>query len=92
MDLFDLYLRENLKTRPDFSLKHPEYKAMTAALYRKYAPAFTGQFHIEPFHIDICYFMETGKLREKNCFILFDYSRRHPVLKQAHFTEIWEDL
>ncbi len=90
--LFDLYLRENLKTRPDFSLKHPEYKAMTAALYRKYAPAFTGQFHIEPFHIDICYFMETGKLREKNCFILFDYSRRHPVLKQAHFTEIWEDL
>lgn len=90
--LFDLYLRENLKTRPDFSLKQPEYKAMTAGLYRKYAPAFSGQFHIEPFDIDICYFIETGKIREKNSFILFDYSRKHPVLKQAHFTEIWEDL
>lgn len=91
--LFDLYLRENLKTRPGFSYELSEYKIMTAELYRKHASGFKGKdFHIEPFDIDICYFVRTGTVRERKSFILFDYSRKHPVLKQAHFTEVWEDL
>lgn len=91
--LFDLYLRENLKTRPGFSYRLSEYKIMTAELYRKHASGFKGKdFHIEPFDIDICYLVRTGTVRERKSFILFDYSRKHPVLKQAYFTEVWEDL
>lgn len=90
--LFDLYLHENLKSRPAFSCALQEYKLLTGKLYRRYAPDFSGRdYHIEPFRMDICHFVKTGEMRERKCFILFDYSRKHAVLKQACFMEVWED-
>lgn len=91
--LFDLYLRENLKTRPAFSCEPAEYKAATRELYREYAPRFPGQdFHIEPFDMDVCYFVKSGQIREKKCFILFDYSEKHAVTGQARITEVGMSL
>lgn len=91
--LLDLYLRENLKTRPGFSCGMQEYKELTRELYRKYASEFHGRdFHIEPFGIDVLHFMGTGEIRRKKCFILFDYSKRHPVSRYASVMEVREDL
>lgn len=91
--LLDLYLHENLKTRPAFACGMQEYKMLTRELYRKYAGQFSGQdFHIEPFAIDVCGFLRDGIIREKNCFILFDYHKKHAVTREAQVMEVWKDL
>jgi len=91
--LFDLYLHENLKTRPGFAYGLQEYKTATRELYRKYAVPFSGKdFHIEPFDIDICGFVKDGQLREKKCCILFDYSEKHAVTRQARIMEAVENV
>lgn len=81
---FDLYSRENMKTRPSWSPAPASYKAET----RRYC--LKGKLsHLEPF----CYDMEAlqesrtiavypPKLPEKQ-FWLFDYEDRNPLDRQA---------
>lgn len=72
--LFDLYLRENLKSRPYFS-KEPDdqKKQYIRQLYRDYNVPKTG--HIE--QID-------GR------YIIFNYEKRNPLNYQAEFTIVGE--
>ncbi|SEV82355.1 B12-binding domain-containing radical SAM protein [[Clostridium] fimetarium] len=92
--VFDLYLRENLKTRPLFAIDISENKALFRDLYITYAT--NKNSHIEPFSIDIekvCniniqkYKKNGGRIDEtshsKNMFLLFDYEDRSPLNYEA---------
>lgn len=81
--IYDLYLKENLKTRPSFSMPVAEYKKVTTEIYRIKAPYYKGKdFHIEPFNIDTGSLIN-GKLKKRKIMVLFDYSEKNPLAKTA---------
>ncbi|MGN0480307.1 MAG: B12-binding domain-containing radical SAM protein [Lachnospiraceae bacterium] len=70
--LFDLYLRENLKSRPSFSKEPDESKKQyIRQLYRQFNVPKTG--HIEQIN---------------GTYIIFDYEKRNPLNYQAKVTRI----
>ncbi len=82
--LFDLYSRENLKTRPEFAPDNQEHKAKIREFTKAIgANADKKNFHIEPFDIDILKLIEDGEIVRENVRILFDYGDKHPVRKMA---------
>lgn len=86
--LFDLYLKENLKTRPGFAMEQKEYKEKTTALYRKYGAQFRGiDFHIEMLNVDTA-LAGQGILKKRSCFLLFDYSRRNALTGNGTYMEV----
>jgi len=92
--VFDLYLRENLKTRPAFAIDISESKAIFREFYGTYAAHKNS--HIEPFSIDIekvCKIniqevhKNCGDIGEtahyKNTLLVFDYEERNPLNYEA---------
>lgn len=89
---FDLYLRENVKNRPEFSGEHKASKEMVSAFYEmeekehKYLKGYDRydkrqlrkMTHIEKFKYDV---QGTGK--KKETVILFDYENRNKLTHQA---------
>lgn len=81
--LYDLYLREKLKSRPSFAKENCNFKEQL----KSYGGGKKGrQIHIEPFSIDIKAAVDTGILVKKEHFVLFDYDHRHPLNKEAETT------
>jgi len=92
--VFDLYLRENLKTRPAFAIDISENKAIYRQLYSSYTT--NKNSHIEPFCIDIekvcniniqkgkkiCESIDETLCSEHIC-LLFDYDHRNPLNYEA---------
>ena len=80
---FDLYYRENMKSRPDWAPAISEFKAETKAYCKKGSLS-----HVEPFH----YLFPTKKEHTLRClpkrlaewqYVLFDYETRDPLDHQA---------
>ena len=99
--LYDLYSRENLKSRPSWA-KEPIGKKERHDFYdnednlKKYFGAYAGykssqiasMTHIEHFMVDIeAYFTKGVVIRREND-ILFDYKERNPLSHQAKTIEI----
>ena len=96
--VYDLYLRENRKSRPDFAKEPGKYREGISAFYkteareRRYLPDYVGcdgkqlarQTHLEHFSRNPV----TGTRQE--VFLLFDYRRRDPLSLGAAVTEIQE--
>jgi radical SAM superfamily enzyme YgiQ (UPF0313 family) len=83
--LFDLYARENLKTRPPFADGMEIYKNATAKWYRQKAPEYKGRdFHIEHLKADMDS-IAAGNPLVGSTMVLFDYSRRNPVNGMAEY-------
>lgn len=96
--IFDLYVRENLKSRPDFAPDLHELQPAMHAFYkkeeteRKYLPHLSGtpapqlsrMTHLEPFSYSVWAtdVSEVKKLPEQE-FLLFDYDHRHPLTREA---------
>lgn len=94
---FDLYLRENVKNRPEFAGEHEVSKDWLNAFYEteskehQYLIGYEAydkrqlrkMTHIEKFHYDVL-----GTCEEKEEFILFDYQNRSRLTHQAAVTEI----
>ena len=96
--LFDLYVRENLKSRPDFAPDLHDLQPVIHAFYKKEeserrylphlseipAPQLSRMTHLEPFS----YFVwatdvsEVKRLQEQ-VFLLFDYDHRDPLTREA---------
>lgn len=103
--LYDLYLRENLKSRPEFASDFEELKKkyyefyMSDSMREKYLRAYAGYTykqlsrltHIEKFHIDIKETVKSGIKTTKEIFVLFDYNNRNTLNYEAH-TEIIEEM
>lgn len=101
---FDLYLRENLKSRPNFS---PENKINRQQLNKFYAQeeqtpnylqgycGYTSTQLLRMTHIE-CFFYPVWKEQAKDrtqkrqtpAYILFDYQRRSPLTHNAAFYEV----
>lgn len=93
----DLYLREKVKSRPEFAEDMNIYKDKYNELYkneehiRDILPAYnqydTKQIarmtHIEHYTIDIHELINNKKIIEKDYFILYDYLERNPINYQA---------
>lgn len=95
--VYDLYLRENVKSRPDFAEEETTFKEF----YRKFfhqreevarlLPGYEGfsssqigrMTHIEHFTVDIERLSEAGQFVELENFVLFDYRNQDTVFKRA---------
>ncbi|MEG1803191.1 MAG: B12-binding domain-containing radical SAM protein [Lachnospiraceae bacterium] len=76
---YDLYLRENLKSRPDFAPDYAVDKEMRGYLKGRRA-------HIEKFSFDFITleaYRAQAYPEQKETYILFDYDRRNPQSAQA---------
>ena len=76
--LFDLYMRENLKSRPDFA---PDLHDLQSVIP---APQLSRMTHLEPFSYSVWAtdVSEVKRLQEQ-VFLLFDYDHRDPLTREA---------
>jgi len=89
--LYDLYLREKLKSRPAWAKDRVEFKQAIAAYYRNLESmdgnVTTKQIrhltHIEPFTIDVRHTVSTGKAYRQINFVLFDYRERDSLYNEG---------
>ncbi len=103
--MFDLYLRENIKSRPYFAENQEAYKNrfrdfyMSEEMVEKYAGEdLAGEkitqlkryLHIEHFDIQVTESAKTGKKLAGGQFILFDYLHRNKLNGDAKFSVIKE--
>lgn len=82
---FDVYLRENIKSRPSFS-REPD-KEKLRSYYQNYKNEGKN-IHIESFSFDMINFSKTGKVNKKDQVILFDYRVKNPITLYAILTEL----
>lgn len=85
---FDLYYRENCKSRPSWAPSPAEFKEQT-----RYYCKNGAKSHLEPFHYRFPEkskkaLQEVPKRLEKPVYMLFDYENRDPLDHQAHVTEV----
>lgn len=78
--VYDIYARENAKTRPVFAEDLQEWKQLS----RKYCKK--GKLS----HLERFWYEEDGRKREKPYYILFDYQDRSPLNHQAIAAKIEE--
>ena len=103
--VYDLYLRENLKSRPSFIIEVPSEKEQIQLLYRQedvmkerlpHYEAYNWKqisrmTHIEVFHYDLEEAIKNGKVKEKIQYILFDYEKREPFHNQGTVLVVKEE-
>lgn len=82
--VFDLYYRENCKSRPAWAGDMAAYKAITH-FYCK-----NGKMsHVEPYHYDfLTHFTGVPEYKEKVVWMLYSYEHRDPLSHQAKVTYI----
>ena len=68
--VFDLYLRERVKSRPDF--------AGEFTVSKEFKREMGKMSHVEQFHYDVA-----GDCEKKDCLILFDYEKRSKLTHEA---------
>ena len=89
---FDLYYRENCKSRPSWAPDPAKFKEQT----RKYCKK-GSKSHLEPFHYRFPTKWEKTiealpERLEKPVYMLFDYDRRDPLDHQAQVTECTDGI
>lgn len=100
---YDLYLRENVKSRPGFAGEITCYKQEMTEFYkaeetsRTYLPDYTEydskqmarMTHIEPFHYPVWKVGEAAKKKLPSVeLVLFDYKNRSPLTYEARTVRI----
>lgn len=96
---YDLYLRENVKSRPEFAKDLQEYKDVMRDFYRReeetrtYLPEYrkydskqlARMTHLEPFSYPVWEMPVRGEVMEETepVFVLFDYEKRNPLTGDA---------
>lgn len=84
--IFDLYYRENCKSRPSWAPSVSEFKRVTKQYCKNGSLS-----HVEPFHYrfpdkQVRTLVELPKREEKAIYVLFDYEQRDPLDHQAEVT------
>lgn len=103
MMILDLYLRENIKTRPSWAKDLSPYKNIWKQWYKEKgrdvfyregavydSKKVANSSHIEPFSFDVMLWEKEGRIAELKCFVIFDYSKKHSFTKDAKMTIIPE--
>ena len=95
--IYDLYLRENLKSRPSWSADPKVDKRFYLEFYnneedlRAYLTGYDGydckqirkMTHVEHFTVDIKKSVEQGRAAPNDHYILFDYKNRDPLTYES---------
>lgn len=86
--LYDLYLREKLKSRPTFAKDTMLSKTLIRELLEQHREivADVKSYHIEPFTIDIQATIDGGKIVKADQFVFFDYDHRDLLSHDAKAT------
>ncbi|MBQ3514720.1 MAG: B12-binding domain-containing radical SAM protein [Lachnospiraceae bacterium] len=91
--IYDLYARENLKTRPSFGKDLSAYKQLYVELFQRIGrkkqvdSKWIGKrHHIEHFSFDVFATAETGSRTGEPMHIYFDYDERNPLTNDATYT------
>lgn len=86
--LYDLYLREKLKSRPSFAKNTMLSKGQMHELIQgnQGIVGNTKLYHIEPFTLDLEKTIQTGKSVKRNQYIFFDYEHRDMLSHDAKST------
>ncbi len=81
---YDMYLRENLKSRPDFAKDSVPYKERIRSFFRE-SGRQRNLTHLEPFAYPVWDLeaVKAGERNEREVFVLFDYARRSPLTYEA---------
>lgn len=81
---YDMYLRENLKSRPDFAKDPVPYKERIRSFFRE-SGRQRNLTHLEPFAYPVWDLeaVKAGERNEREVFVLFDYARRSPLTYEA---------
>lgn len=101
---YDMYLRENVKSRPEFAKELQGYKEVMRDFYREeeenrtYLPEYRDydskqlarMTHLEPFFYPVWDMQarEAVKAAEKLMFVLFDYETRNPLTGDARVVRL----
>ncbi|MBQ7777004.1 MAG: DUF4080 domain-containing protein [Lachnospiraceae bacterium] len=101
---YDMYLRENLKSRPEFACDLQEHKEFIRNFYkqeeasRKYLPTYNAydskqlarMTHLEPFYYPVWEprVRETMRALQEPTYILFDYQERNPLNGEARTLQV----
>lgn len=94
----DVYLRENIKSRPDFAGKLDLYKKKIIEIYvkeeeeRRLLPEYeqynskqmANMTHLEVFDFNIEKYIKTGVDDRMETYIIFDYKNRNPLNHDAN--------
>lgn len=82
--LYDMYLRENLKSRPDFAKDLTPYKKRIRDFFEREGRQ-KNMTHLEPFEYPVwdAEALKAGSKNETDIFILFDYEKRSPLTREA---------
>ena len=83
----DVYLRENIKSRPKFASQDEDEKLELRAFYKEYKN-ISKNIHIERFGIDVVEWMKRQEIVKRKQFILFDYRTMNPVNHQCRVEEL----
>ena len=85
--MFDLYLREKVKSRPVFAAPYEEYKKLYKHFLTNKAKEYEigEQVHIEHFTYDVQQACETGELIKNECFIVFDYTKEKNLFAECNY-------
>lgn len=90
--IFDLYYRENCKSRPDWAISPSSFKQVTKICCKNGMKS-----HVEPFHYrfpdkQIKTLKALPVREEEPIYILFDYENRDPLDHQAKTSEVTLEL
>ncbi len=104
---YDLYARENLKSRPSFACDNgdPGWRKAEREFYQdseqmeQYLPEYLAygwkqalrMTHLERFSIDVLRYLEEGILVRGTFVLLFDYQKRDPLSRQARVVDVSVD-
>jgi hypothetical protein len=99
---YDMYLRENLKSRPEFAKDLSSYKEIRRDFYmkeeneRRYLPGYEAydhkqlakMTHLEVFRYPVWDMDGKDELTDGKYFVLFDYKERNPLTADARTVNI----
>lgn len=101
---YDLYARENLKSRPGFARddQDADWRKKERGWYQdtrqleRYLPEYLDygwkqtlrMTHLERFDLDVLRYLDEGILVMKSCVLLFDYRKRDPLSHQARVVDV----
>lgn len=101
---YDLYARENLKSRPSFAHddQDADWREKERVWYQdtrqleRYLPEYLDygwkqtlrMTHLERFDLDVLRYLDEGTLVMKACVLLFDYQKRDPLSHQARVVDV----
>lgn len=88
--LYDLYLRENLKNRPEFIKNQRDYRQIHRKFYHE-TEYKRASSHLEYFEYDIEKSVASGKKIRFESQVIFDYNNRSPLNKAAKTTVLRRD-